>query len=224
MYAEYWKPRQKSKVVLFGVSLSAAGGTGELNGANDGILGIDEFETLEVKFADLHALTKTKFVNVDLKAFGHCSIESLYFEALHCQAQFTTGLNTLGMTDELDRNLNNDRLGVVDLEEVDVEDVVLNGMELNIFQNSHSGLAVEVELDGEDVGSVDEFADSLVRNNDISGDKAFAITEFHDFLTFFECSGEGQVNKFATVDNSGDEVLGTQCLCGLLAKLGTGSG
>ena len=44
--------------VLLGVSLSTTGSTCELNGAYDCVLGIDEFEALEVEVADLHCLAE----------------------------------------------------------------------------------------------------------------------------------------------------------------------
>ncbi len=46
--------------VLLGVSLSTTGSTCELNGAYDCVLGIDEFETLEVEVADLHCLAEAE--------------------------------------------------------------------------------------------------------------------------------------------------------------------
>ena len=45
---------------LLGVSLSTAGGTCELYGADNGVLSVNELETFEVEVADLEGLAKAE--------------------------------------------------------------------------------------------------------------------------------------------------------------------
>ena len=50
---------------LLCVGLCTTGGTSELNGADNSILGIHQFETIEVEVADLKSLAEAEVVNID---------------------------------------------------------------------------------------------------------------------------------------------------------------
>ena len=142
----------------------------------------------------------------------------------HRQAQLTTGLHTLGVADELDGNFDDNGLFVVDLEEVDVEDVVLYGVELDVLEDGHLLVAVEFDLDSEDFGAVYEFANGVVGDDDVGGDETLAVFDLNDLLALFELAGVGEFNDFATADYCGDLVVGAESLCGLLAEVDAGSG
>ncbi len=148
---------------LLGVGLGTAGGTGKGNGADNGILGIHEFETLEVEVADLESLAKTEVVNIDDNALGDFGIDSLNLDFLHREVELTTGLHTFGVAFELDGHEDGDRLLIVHLEKVHVEDGVLHRVELDVLEDSHTLLAVDGELDGENVGSIDELTHCVLR-------------------------------------------------------------
>ncbi len=76
-------------------------GTGELNGANNRVLGIHQFKTVEVDIAYLHGLAKAEAVDIDNKTLGNGGIGSAHLELLHRQCELTTGLNTFGVAFEL---------------------------------------------------------------------------------------------------------------------------
>ena len=97
-------------------------GTGELNGADNGVLGVHQFETVEVEFADLESLAEAEVVNVDNHTFGDFSVDSFHADFLHREVELTTGLNTFGVAFELYGNFNYNGLLVVNLKKVDVED------------------------------------------------------------------------------------------------------
>ena len=70
---------------MWGLSLSlcTTSGTGELNGANNSVLCVHQFEALEVEVANLKCLAKTEVVDVDDNALGNCSVGSLNLNLLH---------------------------------------------------------------------------------------------------------------------------------------------
>ena len=199
-------------------------GTGELNGAYYSVLGVHQFEVVEVELANLEGLAEAEVVNVDDEAFGDGGVEGFHLEFLHRERELTTGLNTFGVAFELHGYFNNNGLVVVHLKEVDVEDGVLNGVELDVLEDSHALFAVEVELDGEDVGGIDELAHSVVRHNEVGGHETFAVADFNELFAGLEGAGEGKVDDFTAVEHNGDEVLGTEGLGGFFAELGTGLG
>ena len=51
--------------LLVALSHSTTCSTGELNGADDSVLSVDDFESFEVEGTDLDGLTKTKLRNVE---------------------------------------------------------------------------------------------------------------------------------------------------------------
>ena len=88
-----------------------------------------------------------------------------------------------------------------------MEDIVLNGVELNVFKNGHNFFAVNVDLYSEDFGSVDEFANSFVGYNQVCGDEAFAVADLNHLLTGLESAVKGKINDFATVENKGNHTF-----------------
>ena len=128
------------------------------------------------------------------------------------------------MADELDGNFDDNGLLVVDLEEVDVEDGVLDGVKLDVLEDGHLVLAVEFDVDSEDFGAVYEFADGVAGYDDVGGDEALAVFDFNDFLALFELAVVGEVNEFATVDDCGNLIVGAESLSGFLAEADAGSG
>ena len=103
-----------------------------------------------------------------------------------------------------------------------MEDAVLNGLELNVFEHSHALFTVYIKLDSEDVGGVDKLADSVVCYNEVSGDEAFTVTDFNDFFTGFEGAVKGEFEYFTAVEHNGDQTFFTEGLGGFLAELSAG--
>ena len=69
------------------------------------------------------------------------------------------------MSLEFDGNVDGDGLLVVNCKEIDVQAVVFDGMELELVKNyGVVGLAVELEVDDERIGSLDEALDFTLRN------------------------------------------------------------
>ena len=205
-------------------SLGTAGSTCELNGTNHSVLGVDQFETVKVEVADLESLAETEVVDVDDDALGNLCVDSLDFDLLHREGQLTTGFHTLGVAFEFHGNLDGDRLLVIDLEQVDVEDGVLHGVELDVLEHGIALLAVDVKLDSEDVGCIDEFADSLVGHSQVGSDETLATADFNDLFAGFESALEGEVDVFAAVKHYGDFVFFAELLGSLLAEVSTGLG
>ena len=179
-----------------------------------------------MEVADLEGLAEAEVVDIDDYALGNFSIDSAYLDLLHGEVELTTGLDTLGVAFELDGHLDGDGLLVVNLEEVDVEDVVLYGVEVDVLEDSVALLAVDVELDSEDVGSIDELANVLGLNYEIGSDEALGafLVDGHDLLTGLEGAGKGEVDDSAAVENNGDEVGLAEVLGSLLAQVGAGLG
>ncbi len=195
-------------------------GTGELNGANNRVLGIHQFKTVEVDIAYLHGLAKAEAVDIDNKTLGNGGIGSAHLELLHRQCELTTGLNTFGVAFELNGHFDYNGLVFLHFEKVDVENGVLNRVELDILQDSHTGLTLYVELDSEDFGSIDELAHSLLRYYEVGSDEAFGagIVNSNDFLAFVEGACVRKINDCATVKDNGDKTFAAESLGGLLAE------
>ncbi len=105
-----------------------------------------------------------------------------------------------------------------------MEDVVLNGVELDVLYNSVAGLAVYAKLDSKDVGGIDELAHVISLDGEVGGDEALVVADFHNLLTGLESAGEGEVDNIAAVEHNGDEVGLAQLLGCLLAEVSTGLG
>ncbi len=199
-------------------------GAGELNGAYDGFLGGNHFEAGEVEFANLEGLAEAEVVDVDNQTFGYFGIYSLYLDLLHGEGELTTSLHTFGVTFELHGNGDDNGLGIVHFEEVNVEDVVLYGVELHFAENSHFLLAVQVKFDCEDVGGIYKLAHCLVGYGKVGGDDATSVFDFNDFFAGLECAGEGECERFAAVEHYRDLAFATKGLGSFLAEVGAGFG
>ncbi len=211
-------------VLALGIGLGTTCGTGKSHSADNGILGVHQLETIEVEVTDLESLAKTEMIDIDDNALRDLGIYSLNLDLLHGEVELTTGLHTLGVTLELDRHLDGDGLLVVYLEKVHVEDGILDGMELDVLEDCHTGLTVYSKLDGEDIGGVDELADSILANHEVCSDKTLAIADLHDFLAGLEGGGIGEVDDGTAIENDGDFVFLAEILGCLLAQIGTGLG
>lgn len=208
-------------VLLFGGSSGTTGSAGQLHGADNGVLGVHQFEFVEVEVANLHRLAKAEIIDIDYEAFGDIGIDSLNFQFLHREREFTTGLDTFGVAFEEHGNLDNDGLGVVDFEEVDVEDVILHGVELDVLEDSHALFAVDAEVDGKDIGRIDEFADSVGADNEVGSDEALVVADFNEFFAGEKSLVVGQFNNSAAVEDNGDKAFFAEGLCSLLTEVGT---
>ena len=180
--------------LLVALSHSTTRSTGELNGADDSVLSVDDFETFEAEGTDLDGLTKTKLRNVDEELLGDLRVRSAYLELTHFEAELTPCLHTFCVTSEDDGNFHDDRLGSFYLEEVEVEDSVSDGVELEVLEDSLDLTAFDVDVDSEDVWRVDEVT--------------YAILAY------------GEVEYFvASVEDCGDLITSAEALSGLLTEL-----
>ena len=100
--------------LLVALSHSTTCSTGELNGADDSVLSVDDFETFEAEGTDLDGLTKTKLRNVDEELLGDLRVRSAYLELTHFDS-VSDGGELEVLEDSLD-------LTAIDVE-VDSEDV-----------------------------------------------------------------------------------------------------
>ena len=182
--------------LLVALSHSTTCSTGELNGADDSVLSVDDFETFEAEGTDLDGLTKTKLRNVNEELLGDLRVRSAYLELTHFEAELTPCLHTFCVTSEDDGNFHDDRLRSFYLEEVEVEDSVSDGVELEVLEDSLDLTAFDVEVDSEDVWRVDEVT--------------YAVLAY------------GEVEYFvASVEDCGDLITSAEALSGLLTELVT---
>lgn len=180
--------------LLVALSHSTTCSTSELNGADDSVLSIDDFKTFEAEGTDLDGLTKTKLRNVDEELLGDLRVRSAYLELTHFEAELTPCLHTFCVTSEDDGNFHDDRLRSFYLEEVEVEDSVSDGVELEVLEDSLDLTAFDVEVDSEDVWRVDEVT--------------YAVLAY------------GEVEYFvASVEDCGDLITSAEALSGLLTEL-----
>ena len=180
--------------LLVALSHSTTCSTGELNGADDSVLSVDDFETFEAEGTDLDGLTKTKLRNVDEELLGDLRVRSAYLELTHFEAELTPSLHTFSVTGEDDGNFHDDRLVGFYLEEVEVQDSVSDGVELEVLEDSLDLTAIDIEVDSEDVWRVDEVT--------------------YGILAY------GEVEHFvASVEDCGDLITSAEALSGLLTKL-----
>ena len=182
--------------LLVALSHSTTCSTGELNGADDSVLSVDDFEAFEAEGTDLDGLTKTKLRNVDEELLGDLRVRSAYLELTHFEAELTPSLHTFSVTGEDDGDFHDDRLVSFYLKEVEVEDSVSDGVELEVLEDGLDLTAFDVEVDSEDVWRVDEVT--------------YAILAY------------GEVEYFvASVEDCGDLITSAEALSGLLTELVT---
>ena len=180
--------------LLVALGHSTTCSTGELNGAYDSVLSVDDFETFEAEGTDLDGLTKTKLRNVDEELLGDLRVRSAHLELTHFEAELTPCLHTFSVTGEDDGNFHDDRLVGFYLEEVEVQDSVSDGVELEVLEDSLDLTAIDIEVDSEDVWRVDEVT--------------------YGILAY------GEVEHFvASVEDCGDLITSAEALSGLLTEL-----
>ena len=142
--------------------------TSQLNGAYNSFFGIQQFQSFVLQFANFNSLTKSQVGNVDSQSFRNYVIQSSYFQLTHLEYQLTTSLNTFCQTFHLYRNFHNDRLSLVDLIEVNVQDSILYGVELDIFHDSVYFLAINHQVNYVDVRSVNQVTQTLCRYSEVN--------------------------------------------------------
>ena len=182
--------------LLVALSHSTTCSTGELNGADDSVLSVDDFETFEAEGTDLDGLTKTKLRNVDEELLGDLRVRSAYLELTHFEAELTPCLHTFCVTSQDNGYFHYDRLVSFYLKEVQVQDSIGDRVELKILQDSLDLTTFDVEVNSEDVWRIDEVT--------------------YAFLAY------GEVEYFvASVEDCGDLITSAEALSGLLTELVT---
>ena len=116
-------------------------------------------EAFEAEFADLDGLTEFEVGDVDIQTLGDGGVNSLHLEFADAGSELTTGLDTFCEAIELDGHFHHNGLLVGDLIEVNVEHVVLHGVELSLLEDGEALLAINVELNSVDVGRIEELAE-----------------------------------------------------------------
>ena len=182
---------------------STHSGTRHLDGNNHHFLRRNEFEAFEGEFAALDGLTETEVSYVNCELLRNCVDRSAHFEAAYHRHELTTGAHTFCETNGSDGHSHNDGLLRRYFVEVNVEDVVLYGVELDFLEDSEVLFAVNVEVYSVDIGRVDKLVDLLFVYNEV---KSF---------------GSAVGVFLLTVDNAGYETLLTNFFGGLLAEVGT---
>ena len=91
-------------------------------------------------------------------------VEGAYIELTNHHHQATTGAYTFGQALSLNGNTHYDRLLSMYFVEVNVQHVILYRVELNFLEHSLVVLAINVDVNEVDVGSVDELVDFLLAN------------------------------------------------------------
>lgn len=186
-------PRRGGKGALAVLAL-----TGSFNLCYASILRVHEGQTFELQVAYSEFLADTQSGNVNLDAVGDIGVDTINLQLTHLHSELTTGLNTLGVTNELYGNSYGNGLLSSYLEEVDVQTNVLNRVELILLNNSNGLLVTDGEVNSQCVRAVDQF-------------------------TYVLCLyGEGRVLAL-TIEVAGNQVLLAECLSGFLAELRTGS-
>lgn len=180
--------------LLTALSHSTTSSTSELDGADDSVLSVDDFETFEGEGTHLDRLTKTKLGDVDEELLGDLGVRSTNLQLAHFEAELTPCLNPFGVTREDYRYFHDDRLRSFYLEEVEVKDSVSHRVELKILQYSLDLTTFDVEVDHEDVWRVDEVTHAIL-----------AYGEVDDFV--------------ASVEDCRDLIPSAKALRSLLAKL-----
>ena len=172
-----------------------AGLTSSRNSHNRSASRLQQGEALEVEVANVDSLANAEVGDVDYEL-----VEKVLFEARNSKfttenLEFTTGFNTLRVTNDSHGNLDSYGFACNYTEEVDVLAVVLNGVELSLAHNAFLDVAVDVNLYDVRFGSVDEF------------------------LCLSGLNGEVDGLATVTVEYAGNEVLATDVFCALLTEV-----
>ena len=165
-----------------------------LNLSYDKLLSVNNLVVLKLEILYLNLLAETEGGNVNYYAVREVGIDTIHFEFTHLERELTTGFYALSQTLELHGNLNGYRLLFGYLEEINVEEDLLNGVELKLFNNAHVLFTCYGELYYLGVRRVDEFAYIVYRY------------------------GEGEVLTIA-IEIAGNELLLAESLSCLLAEV-----
>ena len=147
-----------------GGSSSRNSSTSRLNTSNNSTLGVEDLEVVVVEISNFDNLTETEGGDVNIEDVGQVGDETLNVEFTHLNLKFTTSLNAFGVTNNAEGYTDCYRLLGEDLKEVDVEDVVGNGMELNVLEDNLHGLAIDGQVDDVDIGGVYKTTEIYLRN------------------------------------------------------------
>ena len=101
---------------------------------------------------------------------GDLLVRSLDVDLADGEVHATTSANTSSETLKLHGHTHDDRLLVVDLVEVDVEQSVRDRVELQLLHDGRMALAVDDEVDDVDVRRIDELAELRHRGDKRHGD------------------------------------------------------
>lgn len=103
------------------------------------LLRSSELKTLEAQLTNLDALAQAKAGNVDVEVLRNVLVRSCNVDLTDGEVHAATITDTLCQTVELNRNANGDRLLVVDLEEVDMQQSVCYRVELQLLEDGKDG-------------------------------------------------------------------------------------
>lgn len=185
-------------------------GTSQLNCTNNSVLCICQFKTFEAKIANLHCLTKTQVVNVDNQTLWDVCINCFNLKFLHRKAQFTTGFNTLGVTFQLNRNLDYYRFLIIYFEQIDIKDLILYWVELDFLKNCSLFSSVNIQINCENFRSVDQFTNILCLYSKACNDDTLVVAKVYYTLAFFQCACIWKVNSLTTNQTNWDKTCVTQ--------------
>lgn len=119
----------------------------------------DEFQVLECKVAYEDGLADTQFGYVHDQFVGQVLDQRAHDELTGRQRQLTADLHTFGVTRQAYRNGDGYGFTLGNAVEIEVEDLLADGVELRLTQHGLFFLAVEIELDDVRVGGVDQGLD-----------------------------------------------------------------
>ena len=129
------------------------------------------------------------------------------------------------MTLNLNRNLNNNRFLLVYLKEVEVQDAVVNGVPLDVFQNGLLLYTIEVKVNNINLGSVNQLANVASLNSEVGSENSLTIAaDFYNLLTLGESAVILAIFQFyhlATIEHARNHLVSAKRLCSLLAKVGS---
>lgn len=163
-------------------------------GYNAHACGLQHSQTLVVEVAYVDGLTNTKGSDVDYELVQEVLLQARNGEFAAKNLEFTTGLNTLRVTNDSNGNLDRYGFACNYTEEVDVLAVVLYGVELSLAHNTFLDVTVDVELYDVRFGSVKEFFSLRSLNREV------------DSLAT------------VTVEYAGNKVLAADVFCAFFAK------
>lgn len=172
----------------------------------------------------MEGFAKAEVVDIDDETLGNLGVDSFNLEFFQGHSELTTGFNTFSVTFKFYGNRHNNGFVVGYFEQVEVKDIVFNRMELNLTENSHLFAAVIFKFDSEDVGSIDEFANSFVGYCKVSGDDTAAVFDFNDFFSGLQGAFEGEFKRFAAIEDNGDFTGCAEVFSCFFAKIHTGFG